>query len=218
MDRYQKVEKPRPESVIKENEIRITSQGVVRNYVSYATSLLQVWIPLSRWLLSFFGVSSPISHGCRFYFLTLLEISGLLAVSFLLICRIGRFFLRCFLKGCRLEIPKFLICIEESWNLENHLIMPDDFVVHILRLRTWWVFFNLVTTGGDRSTCTQLTLFKRKCICNLWWSCCQRVLLYMILLVYGLCSFTFKTYLCVPWVDHTDRLSKSVIVSFRSMK
>ncbi|URE29269.1 Alba [Musa troglodytarum] len=41
MDRYQKVEKPRPESVIKENEIRITSQGVVRNYVSYATSLLQ---------------------------------------------------------------------------------------------------------------------------------------------------------------------------------
>ncbi|CAL9158298.1 unnamed protein product [Musa hybrid cultivar] len=41
MDRYQKVEKPRPESVINENEIRITSQGVIRNYVSYATSLLQ---------------------------------------------------------------------------------------------------------------------------------------------------------------------------------
>ncbi|KAJ8510298.1 hypothetical protein OPV22_000732 [Ensete ventricosum] len=41
MDRYQKVERPRPESVINENEIRITSQGVVRNYVSYATSLLQ---------------------------------------------------------------------------------------------------------------------------------------------------------------------------------
>ncbi|RRT62222.1 hypothetical protein B296_00027219 [Ensete ventricosum] len=71
MDRYQKVEKPRPESVIKENEIRITSQGVVRNYVSYATSLLQAWIPLSRWILSFFGVISPISHRCRFYFLTL---------------------------------------------------------------------------------------------------------------------------------------------------
>ncbi|CAL9781669.1 unnamed protein product [Musa acuminata subsp. burmannicoides] len=35
------VERPRPESVINENEIRITSQGVVRNYVSYATSLLQ---------------------------------------------------------------------------------------------------------------------------------------------------------------------------------
>ncbi|XP_064979056.1 uncharacterized protein LOC135620223 [Musa acuminata AAA Group] len=41
MDRYQKVEKPRPESAINENEIRITSQGVIRNYVSYATSLLQ---------------------------------------------------------------------------------------------------------------------------------------------------------------------------------
>ncbi|RWW32589.1 hypothetical protein BHE74_00029625 [Ensete ventricosum] len=80
MDRYQKVEKPRPESVIKENEIRITSQGVVRNYVSYATSLLQAWIPLSRWILSFFGVISPISHRCRFYFLTLLEINGLLAI------------------------------------------------------------------------------------------------------------------------------------------
>ncbi|KAG6505370.1 hypothetical protein ZIOFF_037726 [Zingiber officinale] len=41
MDRYQKVEKPRPESTINENEIRITGQGVIRNYVSYATSLLQ---------------------------------------------------------------------------------------------------------------------------------------------------------------------------------
>lgn len=42
MDRYTRVEKPRPESVINENEIRITSQGLIRNYVSYATSLLQV--------------------------------------------------------------------------------------------------------------------------------------------------------------------------------
>ncbi|XP_074557284.1 uncharacterized protein LOC141813250 isoform X1 [Curcuma longa] len=41
MDRYQKVEQPRQESAISENEIRITSQGVIRNYVSYATSLLQ---------------------------------------------------------------------------------------------------------------------------------------------------------------------------------
>uniref|UniRef100_A0A6V7QQJ3 DNA/RNA-binding protein Alba-like domain-containing protein n=1 Tax=Ananas comosus var. bracteatus TaxID=296719 RepID=A0A6V7QQJ3_ANACO len=41
MDRYTRVEKPRPESVINENEIRITSQGLIRNYVSYATSLLQ---------------------------------------------------------------------------------------------------------------------------------------------------------------------------------
>ncbi|CAD5191595.1 unnamed protein product [Musa acuminata subsp. malaccensis] len=41
MDRYQRVEKPRPESAIDENEIRITSQGLIRNYVSYATSLLE---------------------------------------------------------------------------------------------------------------------------------------------------------------------------------
>ncbi|ERN18878.1 hypothetical protein AMTR_s00067p00150350 [Amborella trichopoda] len=41
MDRYQRVEKPRPESTINENEIRITTQGLIRNYISYATSLLQ---------------------------------------------------------------------------------------------------------------------------------------------------------------------------------
>ncbi|OVA01585.1 DNA/RNA-binding protein Alba-like [Macleaya cordata] len=41
MDRYQRVEKPRPESKINENEIRITTQGLIRNYISYATSLLQ---------------------------------------------------------------------------------------------------------------------------------------------------------------------------------
>ncbi|KAL0928126.1 hypothetical protein M5K25_002366 [Dendrobium thyrsiflorum] len=41
MDRYQRVEKPRPESAISENEIRITSQGMIRNYISYATSLFQ---------------------------------------------------------------------------------------------------------------------------------------------------------------------------------
>lgn len=42
MDRYQRVERPRPESAIEENEIRITAQGLIRNYVTYATSLLQV--------------------------------------------------------------------------------------------------------------------------------------------------------------------------------
>jgi hypothetical protein len=42
MDRYLRVERPRPESAIEENEIRITAQGLIRNYVSYATSLLQV--------------------------------------------------------------------------------------------------------------------------------------------------------------------------------
>lgn len=42
MDRYQRVEKPPPEAAaIGENEIRITTQGLVRNYVTYATSLVQ---------------------------------------------------------------------------------------------------------------------------------------------------------------------------------
>ncbi|MBA0617752.1 hypothetical protein Godav_027174 [Gossypium davidsonii] len=38
---YQKVEKPKPESPINENEIRITSQGAIRNYINYAIALLQ---------------------------------------------------------------------------------------------------------------------------------------------------------------------------------
>lgn len=42
MDRYQRVEKPRPEEHISENEIRVTAQGLIRNYIIYATSLLQV--------------------------------------------------------------------------------------------------------------------------------------------------------------------------------
>ncbi|KAF4348386.1 hypothetical protein CsatB_006809 [Cannabis sativa] len=41
MDRYQRVEKPRPETTINENEIRITTQGRMRNYITYATTLLQ---------------------------------------------------------------------------------------------------------------------------------------------------------------------------------
>ncbi|CAL9197741.1 unnamed protein product [Musa hybrid cultivar] len=41
MDRYQRVEKPRAETPINENEIRITTQGRIRNYITYATSLLQ---------------------------------------------------------------------------------------------------------------------------------------------------------------------------------
>ncbi|KAJ8459364.1 hypothetical protein OPV22_032290 [Ensete ventricosum] len=40
MDRYQSVEKPREETPINENEIRITSQGMMRNYITYATSML----------------------------------------------------------------------------------------------------------------------------------------------------------------------------------
>ncbi|KZV20119.1 hypothetical protein F511_00976 [Dorcoceras hygrometricum] len=41
MDRYQKVEKPKMETPIDENEIRITSQGRMRSYITYAMSLLQ---------------------------------------------------------------------------------------------------------------------------------------------------------------------------------
>ncbi|XP_073135130.1 uncharacterized protein [Henckelia pumila] len=41
MDRYQKVEKARVETPIDENEIRITSQGRMRNYITYAMTLLQ---------------------------------------------------------------------------------------------------------------------------------------------------------------------------------
>lgn len=43
MDRYHKVEKPRAEQPIDENEIRITSQGRMRNYITYAIGLLQVF-------------------------------------------------------------------------------------------------------------------------------------------------------------------------------
>ena len=54
MDRYQKVEKPKPESPINENEIRITAQGAIRNYISYATSLLQVYHRLTIHLICIF--------------------------------------------------------------------------------------------------------------------------------------------------------------------
>lgn len=42
MDRYQRVEKPKAETPINENEIRVTTQGRMRNYITYATTLLQV--------------------------------------------------------------------------------------------------------------------------------------------------------------------------------
>lgn len=41
MDRYQRVDKPREETPINENEIRITTQGRMRSYITYATSLIQ---------------------------------------------------------------------------------------------------------------------------------------------------------------------------------
>ncbi|KAL4558587.1 hypothetical protein LXL04_036788 [Taraxacum kok-saghyz] len=42
MDKYMKVEQKRPEKAINANEIRITTQGLVSNYISIATNLLQV--------------------------------------------------------------------------------------------------------------------------------------------------------------------------------
>ena len=42
MDRYQRVEKSRPETSINENEICITTQERMRNYIIYATTLFQV--------------------------------------------------------------------------------------------------------------------------------------------------------------------------------
>jgi hypothetical protein len=42
MDRYQRVEKPKADAPINENEIRITTQGRMRNYITYATTLFQV--------------------------------------------------------------------------------------------------------------------------------------------------------------------------------
>ncbi|XP_039011865.1 guanyl-specific ribonuclease pgl-1-like [Hibiscus syriacus] len=40
MDRYQRMEKPRAEIPISDNEIRITTQGRIRNYMTYAATLL----------------------------------------------------------------------------------------------------------------------------------------------------------------------------------
>ncbi|XP_062182442.1 uncharacterized protein LOC133886675 [Phragmites australis] len=41
MDRYQRVEKPRNETPISQNEIRITTQGRMRSYISYGMALLE---------------------------------------------------------------------------------------------------------------------------------------------------------------------------------
>ncbi|KAI3905109.1 hypothetical protein MKX01_017355 [Papaver californicum] len=41
MYQYQRVDKPRTDTPISENEIQITTQGRMRNYITYATSLLQ---------------------------------------------------------------------------------------------------------------------------------------------------------------------------------
>jgi hypothetical protein len=60
MDRYQRVEKPREEAPIKENEIRITTQGRMRNYITYATALLQVPTHTRSCHGAWRGVSMPL--------------------------------------------------------------------------------------------------------------------------------------------------------------
>ncbi|KAL7248141.1 hypothetical protein ACSBR2_002950 [Camellia fascicularis] len=67
MDRYQRVEKPRPETPIK-NEIRITPQGRIRNYIIYATALFQILDPfgdgLCLYLLDMLCIERGIRDNC----------------------------------------------------------------------------------------------------------------------------------------------------------
>ncbi|KAH7575675.1 hypothetical protein JRO89_XS02G0190300 [Xanthoceras sorbifolium] len=62
MERYQKVEKPKTENAISENELRITAQGRLRNYISYAISLFQVFFFLFFNLLLFYMCSRIALH------------------------------------------------------------------------------------------------------------------------------------------------------------
>ena len=61
MDRYQRVEKPREEAPIKENEIRITTQGRMRNYITYGTGCSSSSPPGTGF--SFSSSSSPPATG-----------------------------------------------------------------------------------------------------------------------------------------------------------
>ncbi|KAG6393545.1 hypothetical protein SASPL_147788 [Salvia splendens] len=60
MERYQRVVKPKPEQPVNENEIRVTAQGLIRNYVTYATSLFQVLKVKSCRISEKFGIWSLI--------------------------------------------------------------------------------------------------------------------------------------------------------------
>lgn len=64
MDRYQRVEKPKAETPINENEIRITAQGRMRNYITYATNLLQV----NSRFFNFFAISLNVVVVVVFFF------------------------------------------------------------------------------------------------------------------------------------------------------
>lgn len=60
MDRYQRVEKPKADTPINENEIRITTQGRMRNYITYATTLLQVLFLFLESLAPFPPIGFPL--------------------------------------------------------------------------------------------------------------------------------------------------------------
>lgn len=77
MDRYQRVEKPKTDTPIDENEIRITSQGRMRNYITYAMSLLHVFLFVSQFFFFFFFL-----HGSPIAVLSLLHISLSLSLFF----------------------------------------------------------------------------------------------------------------------------------------
>lgn len=57
MDKYQRVVKPKADTPIDANEIRITSQGRARNYITYAMTLLQVFDEFEMCLFTFHGFS-----------------------------------------------------------------------------------------------------------------------------------------------------------------
>lgn len=65
MDRYQRVEKPREESPIGANEIRITAQGRPRNYITYALALVQVRVRSTATLCYFLARLFPPAAAVR---------------------------------------------------------------------------------------------------------------------------------------------------------
>ena len=60
MERYQRVEKPKTDTLIDENEIRITSQRRMRNYITYAMSLLHVFFSLSLCVLFIYFLNGSV--------------------------------------------------------------------------------------------------------------------------------------------------------------
>ena len=60
MERYSRVEKPKQGSPINENEVRITSVGLIRNYITYAITLLHVLPPPSIYFPLYLCVSNLI--------------------------------------------------------------------------------------------------------------------------------------------------------------